>query len=214
MISVVIVAGVRLYEDGLAKVLGDDEGFEVAATAAGLGQALVRMRQLANVPHVVLLDIGQDDGVEALRAFRDEFPGVQVVALAIREVEEDVIMWAEAGVAGFVVRDASIADLKATLECVARGETLCSPRLAATLLRRVAALSQRQLETKTNLTTREREIAGLLEEGRSNKEIAGRLGIELSTVKNHVHNILEKLQVRGRGEAAAVLRGTRGSGSS
>jgi DNA-binding NarL/FixJ family response regulator len=108
--------------------------------------------------------------------------------------------------------------LVATLESATRGEALFSPRMAASLLRRVAALAATQPSpsAQVRLTPRERDIMRLLDEGLSNKEIAQRLGIEVATVKNHVHNILEKLQVHRRGEAAAwsrVTQARRTSGS-
>jgi len=89
-----------------------------------------------------------------------------------------------------------------------RGEAVCSPRVAGALLRRIAALATdgRSDRVPAHLTKREREIMGLIDEGLSNKEIAKRLRIEVATVKNHVHNILEKLQVHRRGEAAARVR--------
>jgi two-component system nitrate/nitrite response regulator NarL len=93
---------------------------------------------------------------------------------------------------------------------VTRGETLCSPRIAATLFRRVAALAaDRRVgdeRTLRRLTRRERQIVDLIADGLSNKEIAHRLQIEFATVKNHVHNILEKLQVTRRADAVAALR--------
>jgi DNA-binding NarL/FixJ family response regulator len=107
-----------------------------------------------------------------------------------------------------VLRDGTVDDLVATIESASRGELRCSAKIAAALLRRVADLATERDISKTNarLTRREQENACLVEEGLSNKEIAARLFIEVATVKNHVHNILEKLQVRTRGEAAAAVR--------
>jgi two-component system nitrate/nitrite response regulator NarL len=208
VIRVFVVAEVRLYEEGLARILRDDGRFDVVGTAQGVGSGLERIRGLADPPHVVLLDIALPDGVGALEAFAAELPDAGVVALSVSEDEDAVLSWAEAGAAGFVSRDASLDDLMTTIESVARGETICSPRITATLLRRVAALGRdARLAPRAQLTARELEVATLFDEGISNKEIAARLRIQLPTVKNHVHNILEKLDVSSRGEAAAVLRG-------
>jgi two-component system nitrate/nitrite response regulator NarL len=198
---------VRFYEQGLAHVLARD--FDVVGTASSLRDGLQRMRDLLPPPSVALLDLGHPDGLAAAQAMRDRLPAVRRVALGIREVEPDVIAWAEAGVDGFVSRDASLDDLMATVAAVAAGETLCSPKVAATLLRRVATLAGERHPAAAHppLTAREHEIVGLIDQGLSNKEIATRLRIELPTVKNHVHNLLEKLQVHRRGEAAAVVRG-------
>ncbi|HEX7241600.1 MAG TPA: response regulator transcription factor, partial [Longimicrobiaceae bacterium] len=125
----------------------------------------------------------------------------------IVETEDVVLACAEAGVSGYVSRGASLDDLVGALRSVARGELVCSPHIAGSLFRRVAALSERrEASPAAVLTPREREILGLIDQGLSNKEISRRLRIELSTVKNHVHNLLEKLQVSRRGAAAACLR--------
>jgi len=112
------------------------------------------------------------------------------------------------GIAGFVTSEASVAELVAAIESVARGESLCSPSVVAALLRRLGSLARSWAEADPTqpLTRREREILELIDEGLSNKQIAQRLRIELPTVKNHVHNILGKLGVRRRAEAAALVR--------
>jgi DNA-binding NarL/FixJ family response regulator len=120
----------------------------------------------------------------------------------------------EAGAAGYLTSDGPLHELVSTMAAVARGEMPCSPGLAAALGRRVvmlAAASDPPAEALV-LTRREREVADLIEEGLSNKEIARRLSISVMTVKNHVHRLLDKLQVRRRGEAAARIRSLRRTG--
>jgi DNA-binding NarL/FixJ family response regulator len=103
-----------------------------------------------------------------------------------------------------------VTELGETVACVMRGELPCTPRLAATLFQRLALhASHRQDDGALGLTAREREILTLIDGGLSNKEIAHRLNIEVATVKNHVHRILDKLHVKRRGEAAARIRGAR-----
>ena len=132
---------------------------------------------------------------------------MRVVAFAVPETEDDIIACAEAGVAACVTREASIDELVATIERVGSGESLCSPQVAAVLLRRVATLAAaRSDEPAATLTSREREILDLIAEGLSNKQIGQVLCIQVPTVKNHVHNLLEKLEVHSRHEAAALLR--------
>jgi DNA-binding NarL/FixJ family response regulator len=155
------------------------------------------------MPDIALLDIAMPDGTLTVRALADSAPGVRVVALGVPENDGPVLACAEAGVAGFVPRDGSLEDLVETLKRVVRGEVLCSPRIIGSLFRRVAELAAHPLPPVGRLTQRELEILGLIDQKLSNKEIARRLTIELSTVKNHVHSILKKLQVRRRADAAA-----------
>ena len=139
-------------------------------------------------------------------------PTYPLVALAIEDNDDDVVAWAEAGVSGLVTPNTALDGLTATLESVARGGARCSPRATAALFRRVAGLAGQYLraaagsEPPARLTPREREVIALIDRGLSNKQIASQMQIELATVKNHVHAILEKLHVERRGEAAAVAR--------
>jgi DNA-binding NarL/FixJ family response regulator len=209
MTRVLIVAHIRLYREGLAAMLRGERRIEVVGAATGADEAVAAVR--AHRPDVVLLDTAIPDNVWIVRALVAAEPGTKVVALAVPDVERELLACAEAGVAGYVTREGSVEDLVEAVESVARGEMLCSPRMAATLLQRVAtlALEQSPEAIEARLTARELEILDLIDQGLSNKEISRRLTIELSTVKNHVHNILEKLNVSRRGEAAARARGVR-----
>jgi two-component system nitrate/nitrite response regulator NarL len=203
--SVLVVASVRLYREGLAAVLGRDERLRIVGAVAGHDEALEAARQLS--PDVAVLDPGGEDGRDTVRGLAAAEPAVPVVALAISETDADVVAWAEAGVAGYVSRDGSLDDLARAVISAAKGELACTPRTAAALLRRVrAAGSGTHDEHVPALTARELEIGRLLERGLSNKEIARQLHIELPTVKNHVHRILEKFGVHRRAEAAARFR--------
>jgi two-component system nitrate/nitrite response regulator NarL len=206
MIRVLIVAEIRLYREGLAAMLrAESESIDVVASAAGADDAVRAMREL--VPDIVLLDMAPDNAW-LVRALEAAVPGTRVVALAVPENEREVLACAEAGVAGYVTRDASVEDVAAAVESAARGEVLASPRMVATLFERIATLAlERSPESiESRLTARELEILNLIDQGLSNKEIARLLTIELSTVKNHVHNIFEKLNVSRRSEAAARHR--------
>ena len=212
MIRVAIVADIRLYREGLARVLERQPNISVVATAATSDGSLAPLLQLG--PDVILIDKAMPDSLAAMRRVAVAAPGAKVVSLSVREGEgegeddRDVLASAEAGAIAYVPREASLEDLVAVIECAVRGEAVCSPRVAGALLRRIAALATdgRSDRVPARLTKREREIMGLIDEGLSNKEIAKRLRIEVATVKNHVHNILEKLQVHRRGEAAARVR--------
>jgi DNA-binding NarL/FixJ family response regulator len=205
-LRVAIATEVCLYREGLAISLERRDETEVVGTAAALEEAVDLVRR--ERPDVLLLDMATVDAPRVVHDAREAHPQVRVVALAIVETEEVVLRCAEAGVAGYVSRNASLDDLVETLGSVARGELVCSRTIAGSLFRRVGALSgPREDPALARLTPREREIAALIGQGLSNKEISRRLRIGLSTVKNHVHNLLEKLQVPGRSAAAARLRG-------
>jgi two-component system, NarL family, nitrate/nitrite response regulator NarL len=205
-IRVFIVAEVALYRIGLAEVIARDERVEVIGTASTASAALAEAMRLR--PDVLLLDVALTDGPQAVGLITAALPDLKVVALGLQEVECDVMSCVEAGACGFVTREASVEDLVASVESVTRGEALCSPRMAASLLRRLASLAAESRPSADwfRLTRRELEIVGLMADGLSNKEIAGRLHIELPTVKNHVHNIFEKLDVHRRTEVVARLR--------
>jgi two-component system nitrate/nitrite response regulator NarL len=206
VLRILIVDDTQLHLDGLASVLRSQPQVGEVQTAAGPDSAVRRMTSFS--PDVILLNTTMGESAAVMRIISQAVEQARIVAIAVNETEDEVLTWAESGVAGYLFRGESLNSLIAVLESVARGEALCPPRVTATLLRRVADLaSERQLSTDVRrLTAREREILQLIEQGLSNKDIARRLFIEVRTVKNHVHNILEKLQVSGRGAAAALIR--------
>ena len=212
-IGVGIVSDVRLYREGIAQSLASREEIVVVGTAYDEASAIKLCRKLGR--DVLLLDMATAGALAIIRRLADEFPKAKLVAFAIDEVEHDVIACAEAGVVGYVPRTASLEDLITVVESASRDELICSPRVASGLLRRVAAKSGAGGHAAAaTLTRREREIWQLLERGLANKEIASELGIEVTTAKNHVHNLLAKLKVTSRAEAAALLHDTRGSSPS
>jgi two-component system nitrate/nitrite response regulator NarL len=203
---VLIVADVGVHGEALAESLGGDDSCDVVGVAAGPEEAVAAVEEVG--PEVVLVDMPTPAGPNAVRTLVAATPEIKVVALGIPGVEPDVIAIAEAGASGYVARDGSMDDLVAVVESVARGECLLSPDIAAKLFRRVATLAREpRLEPMDGkLTARELDVLGLIDDGLSNKEIAKALSIELPTVKNHVHSVLEKLNVRRRTAAAARAR--------
>lgn len=209
MISVVILADIRLYREGLADILDRQDGIRVVSTASGDRAGVACVRVVA--PDVALVDMAMLDSASVVRSLVETAPSVKVLALAVPETESHVLACAEAGIAGYVPREGTLDDLVAALHGVGRGEAFCSPRIVAVLLRRIADLSieWQPLAAPGRLTARELEIVDLIDRGLTNREIAEGLSIELATVKNHVHNILEKLQIRRRHDAAARIRSHR-----
>lgn len=205
LIHVFLIIGTRFYREGLAEALRHVAGIQVVGASAAAG-ALPRVQLLR--PDVVLVDSTSADMLGMVRMLAASAPTAKVVALALPEQSPEVLACAEAGAAGYVTEQASLAELVLTIQAVSRGEMQCPPEITGSLLRRVAVLAadRRAFLPGSTLTARELEVLSLLDEGLSNKQIARRLCIELATVKNHVHHILEKLQVGRRGEATAYLR--------
>lgn len=212
-IRLMIVSDVRLYREGIAASLAHRERLTIAGVAASCADALGRVAE--GGADIIVLDMAARGSLDFVREMASAESRVRIIAFAVEDVERDILLCAEAGAAGYVSCDGSVEDLVATIRSVARGELVCSPRVAATLFRALHTQTTRSPADHASLalTAREREIAPLLERGLSNKEIAARLHIEVATVKNHVHNLLEKLQVASRGEAAARLRGMHGAPS-
>ena len=203
---VFIISEVRLYRDGLARLLRRDQRLDLVGSAADVPAALEALAGPDGPPEAVLLDLPPPAGLEGLRRLEAAMPTARIIILNVSDADEQaVIAWAEAGVGGLLSRDVDVDDVAQAVETTASGGTVCSPRLAALLLRRLARSAEDRPVTSP-LTSRERQIAVLLEQGMSNKEIAASLQIELPTVKNHVHSILTKLKASRRGQAAAMLR--------
>jgi DNA-binding NarL/FixJ family response regulator len=209
VIRVLIVSDLCLYAEGIAEVLGRRKEIEMLGTAGDCRTCLASIRALR--PDVVLIDAAIEECMGAVRAIREAAPEVEIVALAVPEMEHEIVSFAEAGVSGYVTRSASLADLVLALQNVTRGELICTPQMTATLFKRVGMLAAERprREPACHLTRREEEILGLIEEGLSNKQIAQRLIIEVATVKNHLHNIFEKLHVHRRADAVARARSSR-----
>jgi len=207
-----ILSDVRLYREGLLWSLAQQQSLEILGAADLSKMAVARVIGLQ--PDAILLDIGAPESFDVAKALGASLPTLKIVAFAVSEIDDLVLACAEAGIAGYVTPEGSEGDLVAAVHSALRGELYCSPRIAGLLLRHVAALSVQSCRPTddASLTRREQQILGLVAEGMSNKEIGRALQIGDSTVKNHVHNIFQKLQVRRRGEAAARLRSARPRG--
>jgi DNA-binding NarL/FixJ family response regulator len=202
-ITILIAVAVRLYRDGLAATLDAQERLRIQGTAGTLLEAQAAVRDLQ--PDVVIIDVSLEDVLSLIRTLRAESPKSRILAFAVREDISAILDYAEAGADGFVTANGSVSELVEAIERTAAGELLCSPRLAAQLLRRAAhqASCPAQHAPGLSLTGRELQVFALLKQGQSNKEIATALNIAQATVKNHVHHVLEKLQVSTRGQAMA-----------
>ena len=212
-LRVLIVSDVRVVQEGLHSVLAKRDEVDVVSTVDMLH---ARDQSARLHPDVILFDAARPDSVELLKELVASAPDSKVVAFGIKETDEEILALAAAGTAGFVCNSAESSVVVRVLEQVMCNELPCSPRAAASLYRRVAKLSQGGNGSSDSvgdgdagaalLSRREVQIAHLIDRGLTNKQIARELGIEAATVKNHVHNMCEKLDVHRRGEAAARVR--------
>jgi len=211
-IKVMIASDIRLYREGLELILARRDGLCVVGTAAQARELVTQARRLG--PDVVLLDLATQNSRPALRELRVTLPDIEVVALTVPALENELLELAEAGIASFVSREGSVDDLVESVYASRRGELSCSPRVAGRLVRRVHQLAavRPANDPAACLTRRERDVLAKIEMGWSNKEIARSCFISVATVKNHVHNLLAKLRVQRRGEAAALFRQNRQEG--
>ena len=187
--SALIVSQVCFLRESLAEILTRDGGIRVCGQSAVLTHALALARE--RQPEIVLLDVAFPGAVQAAMDLSAALPDASVVALAIAETEENVLAWAEAGIAGYVPNTASVDDLVSLVGQIRRGEQTCPSRIVGSLLRRIGAserVAKPALSSPAPLTRRELEISRLIASGLSNKDIARRLGISLGTTKSHVHS--------------------------
>jgi two-component system, NarL family, nitrate/nitrite response regulator NarL len=209
---VIVVCPIRVYRDCLVRTLGEQGSIEVVGAAGRLNEVTPLLTSRA--VDVVLFDLAVDGGLAALRRLGINI-GLKIVVLGLNEDEGPIVACARAGIAGYITQDATVHELMQRIHDAIAGEFSCPPKIAATLLRSLAIstlVDDRHIGA-LRLTPREWEIVRLIERGLSNKEIARHLAIQLPTVKNHVHNILEKLDVRHRADAVQVARSIQASGT-
>jgi DNA-binding NarL/FixJ family response regulator len=201
-IRLLVVHDDQLHRECLVRALASDPRYVAVDSPGDPAEVVCRIESF--MPHVLLIDRGMpgDAAVQLASRVITAFPAVKVLMLGLTECPEAVWECAEAGCAGYVLRHETFDQLAVRIEQSLRGETVCSPQVACTLFSRLAELARRRDgdgETAgALLTARELQILELIAAGLSNKEIASRLCLSLHTVKNHVHNLLEKLAVPGR----------------
>jgi len=208
MIPVAIIEDNRLIREGLAALLNQTGECTVVAAAANGDIAQLR----AAAPRVILLDLGLRDG-DSLRTaelVRKEFPEAGVVVMDLLPVHEDIVEFVNVGVAGFIMKDATVEELVNTIRSVAEGQHILPPQMTSSLFSQIAreaiARGGDGVMDAVRMTPREREVIELIKEGLSNKRIAARLSVAPQTVKSHVRNIMEKLALHTRLQIAAYSR--------
>ncbi len=205
--TVVVASDVRLYGEGLALVFAADGRIRVSQVAATPEQAAECIA--LGGAQALVIDAAMRGVRDVLDVARRVAPRKPIVLFGVPERDEDLLDCIDAGAAAFVSRDVTSHELIETVLSSLRGGMTVSSGSIAALLGRLATRARLGFHAPAaQLTARERQLASLLDEGLSNKEIAQRLHISVATVKNHVHRILEKLQVERRGQAVSRLRGS------
>ena len=203
-VRVVIVDDHDLFRTGLRNLL-EEQGVDILGEASTGSEAVRSVRELA--PDVVVMDLNMPGmtGVEATRQITGFAPLTRVLVLTISDQDSDVLDAILAGACGYMLKDSSIQDLMAGIRAAAVGESLISPTIASKVLQRVRSTSSvpEIAETiRAELSDREIEVLKLIANGKDNAQIAGELHISPKTVKNHISNILMKLQIDNRIQAA------------
>ena len=196
----------QLFREGLANILNAQPDFEVIGEAGDGLEVLVKARKL--LPNLILMDIGMPgcDGVEATKVIKEELPDITVVMLTVQAHDEKLFEAIKNGAQGYLLKSIRSRELLSMLRAAARGEAAITPVLGGHMLEEFRRLSQRppriSEEEITALTKREQEVLGLVAQGATDQEIAQTLTISIHTVKSHMRNILAKLQLGHRHEAA------------
>lgn len=205
-LSVFVVDDHEVVRRGLLAFLDDEPDLEVVGAAAGGEEALECLGRLDSEgrrPDVVLMDLKMApmDGIESTRHIRARYPDVEVVALTSFGEEEWVSAALEAGASGYLLKEADPDEIAAAIRAAHRGELQLDPAVTRPLL---ASLTQQREDLLSKLTPREREILRLVGAGKANKEIAAELVISERTARTHVSNLLGKLRVSSRTQAALL----------
>jgi DNA-binding NarL/FixJ family response regulator len=211
MIKIILVIEVRLIANIFAEVLEEEADFMIVGRSENVEGALkiIQDRQV----DVALVSVGLpgQSAVELTRSIVQSAPATKVLALGLADDTDDVLKYIEAGAAGYILKDSSLLDLIEIMRYTQRGEAQLSPKMAGAMMERLSSLAKMFVSVENTiadgvrLTPREREVLQCLGKGCTNQEIASHLLVEIGTVKNHVHSILEKLHVSNRDEAASYL---------
>jgi DNA-binding NarL/FixJ family response regulator len=198
-----------LLRASLAKLIGLWRKGAIIDEASDGREALEKARRLR--PDIILMDIRMPDfgGIEATRLIKAELPGTKIIMLTVSEEEDDLFEAISSGAHGYLLKDMRPEELFEMLEGALRGEAVIASSMAQRILQAFVSEAHRRAElngTQDELSPRETEVLELASQGATNKEMADRLFISVGTVKNHIHNILEKLHLKNRAQIAAYAR--------
>jgi two-component system, NarL family, nitrate/nitrite response regulator NarL len=210
-INLLLVNETRLMGNVIAAALEDEPDIHVIACVTHMDDAMKIVQEKDVDVALVSTRLPDQDALKLTSAITELTPSTKVLALGLTEEKQRVLRYVEAGAIGYVLKDDSLEDLIETVRAAQEGKVFVSPQIAAALMERLSNLAhmfsgiENSISDTAALTSRELEVLQLIGAGLTNQRIAEQLVIEVGTVKNHVHNILDKLNVGSRGEAAAYL---------
>jgi two-component system, NarL family, nitrate/nitrite response regulator NarL len=210
-INLLLVNETRLMGNVIAAALEGEPDINVVACVTNIDEAMQIVREKEIDVALVSTRLPDQGALQLTRSITELTPSTRVLALGLTEEKQHVLRYVEAGATGYVLKDDSLEGLIETIRAAQDGKAIVSPKIAAAIMERLTTLArlfsdvENSVGETSELTSRELEILGLVGEGKTNQQIAEKLVIEVGTVKNHIHNILEKLHVSSRGEAAAYL---------
>ncbi len=206
-ISILLIEDNRLLREGICSLLVKQTDMWVVETVGDGENILLLLEQ--HKPNIVLLDLGlrSQSSLALVKLIKKNFPETRIIVMDLIPLQEDVLEFVQAGVSGFILKDANIDEFYSTIRTVSNGGEVLPPNLTASLFSQIIAHAMYEIKPSViiesvRMTKREKQIIKLISEGYTNKEIAQRIHLSPYTVKSHVHNILEKLSLQTRVQIA------------
>lgn len=213
-ISILVIEDNRLLRDGLSSMIREQKDLKILAAFGDCAKALQFIRK--SQPGIVLLDLGlrNQNSLELVKILKKDFKKIKVIVMDLVPLQEDVLIFVQAGVSGFILKDATVKDFLHTIRSVAGGAKVLPPPLTESLFSQIVDKAVTELGTSeiigsVKMTGRERQVIDLVADGLTNKEIAQKLHLSTYTIKSHIHNILEKLALHTRVQIAKYAHTSR-----
>ena len=210
-IQILLIEDNRLLRDGIVSMLKKQPDMHVIATVGHGENILITIGQ--HKPNIILVDLGlrNQNSLQIVKLSKRNFPGTKIIVMDLVPLQADVFEFVQAGVSGFILKDASIAEFYKTIRSVYKGLQVLPHHLTGSLFSQIVkhAINGSKpsvIADAVRMTKRERQVIELIAEGFTNKEIAQKLHLSTYTVKSHVHNILEKLTLHTRVQIAKHAR--------
>jgi len=206
-IQILLIEDNRLLRDGIASMLKKQSDMHVVATV-GNGENILKLIG-EHKPHIILLDLGlrSQNSLQIVKLTKQHYPDTKIIVMDLIPLQADIFEFVQAGVSGFILKDANIAEFYKTIREVYQGARILPPHLTGSLFSQIVehaihAFKPSAIVESVRMTKRERQVIELISDGFTNKEIAQKFHISTYTVKSHVHNILEKLALHTRLQVA------------